>query len=131
MGILHLFKKDVHDLKFHEFLVRHEGLQLFCYNNRRNSQSFIEENILPGLPAQVKIVLVRGKTPTSEFDPVVISKLLLAITDRKGFPYLITIRNSKLEYSSIHKELYDRMSQRGSLEPLIAKMQKFYSKEFI
>lgn len=119
-------KTKVEAAEYHAFMQKVEGAKFFCYNNRKNSQGFIETHIIPYLPVGVKIIFVEGRIPKSEFEEKYISKLLFGINYRKGFPYLLKISAGKLKDLSIHHELYNTINQKKDVSVLMKKMNVFF-----
>jgi hypothetical protein len=113
---------------YQKYLQTINGTNFFCYNNRTNSKDFIEKNILPILTPNIKIIYLDGKTPKSEYDPHIISKVLYGIKDKKGFPYLLKISNGQVIEESINNELYNIMNQNKEIGQLNKKIISFYQK---
>lgn len=106
-----------------------EGSQFFCYNNRKDSQHYIETNILPVLSKSVHVIFLNGKMPESEFDATFISAALNSINQKSGFPYLLHISNGKLLSKSINNVFYSTMNQNKPLSNLLAEIEVFYKIE--
>lgn len=124
--ILNYFNSLKSEKKYADFLLRINGTKFFCYNNKKNSRDFIEKNILPLLPSDIKVIFLDGKMPVSDYDPKFISRILYKIKDRKGFPYLIEVSNGQLIDKSINNDFYNTMNQNKDVGPLCKKIISFY-----
>src|SRR4051812_37923817 len=61
-------KGNLFGKEYSEYLTKINGTKFFCYNNRTNSQLYIEEQIIPLLPEEINIIFLDGKTPKSKFE---------------------------------------------------------------
>lgn len=98
------FDEDTEDYK--DFLRQNEGAQFFAYNNRKATAPFVEEHILPQLPATMGIIFLNGKTPVSALPLHIAQRLLLRSYTKGGMPYLITITNGLPVTVSLNNQLY-------------------------
>lgn len=96
---------------FRQFLRQHEGVEFFCYTNRKNSYSFVEEEILPYLDPDIKIIHLEGRTPISQYNEQYISRILHNLK-QIGFPNVMKINSGKVMDLSLHHELYETINQR-------------------
>lgn len=112
--------------KYHEYLQSIEGQKIFVYNSRTNSHSYIKQTILPQLPKEVKLVYLNGRIPESNFDRKYISHALYSIKDKKGFPYLIKIKNGKIIDKSINNAFYNTKNQNKDIQLLLNQINQFY-----
>ena len=55
-------------IEFINFLKTINDKNFFCYNNRKDSKEFIENEILSHLPSNVEIIYLDGKKPVSKFN---------------------------------------------------------------
>jgi len=55
------------DNLYQEYLLQINAHKIFCYNNRKNSLAFIEEQIIPMLPSDVRIIFLDGRVPKSDY----------------------------------------------------------------
>jgi hypothetical protein len=115
---------------YNEYLEKINGTKYFCYNNRKNSINFIEENILPKLGSDVKIIFLNGTTPESEYERRYISAALYKLKDKRGFPYLLKVRNNKIIDKSINNVVYNTINQNKKLDPIFIEIESFYDKEY-
>ena len=92
--------------RFEAFLLSNNGIELFCYTNRKRFCEVIEEEIIPSLDKSINIVKLNGKEPQTELDKEMISYALYRIKNI-GFPNVMKIVNGKLIDLSMHKEVYD------------------------
>ena len=112
--------------KFAEITEDMEGLNIFCYTNRKTSKTFIEESVLPKLAADIKIVQLHDKKVVADFEPELMSSFLYSVKDNKGFPYLLKIRDGQVMDQSVKKEVYQTIYQHKSINDLLATINKFY-----
>jgi hypothetical protein len=101
--------------RYKRFLKEHEGLEFFCYTNRKNSEQFVEEEILPALDSGINIIHLVGKRPVSEYDERCISHMLYRIK-QVGFPNIMKIKDGHVVDLSLHNELYNTINQRKDPE---------------
>lgn len=113
--------------KYTEYLVSINEVNFFCYNNKKNSQEFIEKNILPFLSSEISVIFLDGKTPKSDYEEKYISKLLYTIKEKTGFPYLLKVSKGELLLeTSINADFYNTLNQSKDLSPLINKINSFF-----
>ena len=79
------YQRKKFEEKYAEFLIENNGLNFFCYNNRKNSKDFIENNILPNLIEEIDIVFLNGKYVESEYPAEFISQALRMLNNYKRF----------------------------------------------
>jgi len=60
------FNRKKFEKKYADFLNHNNGRNFFCYNNRKNSKNYIEENIIPNLSDNIEIVYLNGKKIESD-----------------------------------------------------------------
>lgn len=126
IGIYTSINDKVFEKTYQEYLNSINGTFFFCYNNRKNSQKFIEQNLLPILPKDVKLIFLNGKKVESNFEQKFMSKALYSLKDRKGFPYLLKVSNGTIIDKSINKEFYNIKNENRELEYLIKIINEFY-----
>lgn len=126
IGVWGVSEEHTSKIKYKEYLRSISGTCFFCYNNRSDSQSYIEENILPRLAPEIKIIFLDGRTPESDFQSGYISKFLYDIKDKRGFPYLLIVKDGCIIDKSINNEFYNTMNQNKDLDQLMEKMHSFY-----
>jgi hypothetical protein len=120
------FSNKKFNQEYSDYLKSIEGTNFFCYNNRKNSQGFIEKNIIPILSDEIKLIFLNGRKVESNYEQKFISKTLNEIEDRKGFPYLLKIDNGKIISKSINREFYNVKNQNNDLEKLKEIFNEFY-----
>lgn len=120
---------NVNRRAYRSYLNSITGTKFFCYNNRTNSQEFIERNILPNLPSDVQLIYLDGKTPLSDYDDEYISMMLYRIKDRGGFPYLLKVVDGELMDCSVNNEFYNVLNQNKSFDKLFKQINSFYGSE--
>ncbi len=120
------FSNKKFNQEYTDYLKSIEGTIFFCYNNRKNSQGFIEKNIIPILSDEIKLIFLNGRKVESNYEQKFISKTLNEIHDRKGFPYLLKVDNGKIISKSINRDFYNVKNQNNDLEKLKEILNKFY-----
>ena len=104
---IHYFQRKRFEKKYAEFLTENNGVNFFCYNNRKNSKEYIEQNIIPNLNDRIEIVYLNGKKVESQQNAEFISEALYKLKNYSQFPHLMKIRNGKLIDKSINNPLYN------------------------
>lgn len=124
----HIEKKK-NDKLYLEYLLEIDGHKLFCYNNRRDCQEFIEKYIIPTLPSEVKLIFLDGRSPKSDYSQRFASTVLYKIENQVGFPYLLKVQNGIVLEKSVNNELYNSLNQGHDIQVLFNVMNKFYQEE--
>lgn len=70
---------------------------------------------------------MEGKNLKSEYIKEYMSHMLAAVSDRKGFPYLIKISNGKAIDKSMNNEFYNFKNQNKNPEDLIILINKAFN----
>ncbi|RUT68279.1 hypothetical protein D0817_22395 [Flavobacterium cupreum] len=117
--VFDFFQRKRFKKRYSNYLLSIEGKKFFCYTNRKNSHHYIEKNIIPNLSGDVECVFLEGKNLKTEYIQEYISHMVAAISDRKGFPYVIKINNGKAVDKSMNNEFYTFKSQNKSPEDLL------------
>ncbi|HLV52009.1 MAG TPA: hypothetical protein VKY44_08655 [Flavobacterium sp.] len=105
-------KRKQFEKRYSDFLIQNDNLNFFCYNNRKNSQYFIENEIIPFLDDKIEIVFLNGKiVETPKYPKDFISKALFQLKNYSKFPHLMKIRNGKLIDKSINLLFYSIKNQ--------------------
>jgi hypothetical protein len=112
-----------------DYLLKINGHKLFCYNNRKDCQEFIERCIIPTLPSEVRLIFLDGRSPKSDYSQKFASAVLYRIKNQVGFPYLLKVQNGIVLERSINNELYNSLNQRHSVQALHNAINKFYQEE--
>lgn len=113
------FQRKRFKKRYSNYLLTIEGKKFFCYNNRKNNHHYIEKNILPNLTNDIEPVFLEGKRIRNEDNGEYLSHMLLNVSKRKGFPYIIKISNGKALDISINNEFHNFKSQNKNPEDLI------------
>lgn len=121
------FEERAFNKKYVIFLQNIEGTRFFCYNNKTNSYSYINRNILPILSTDIKVIFLDGKVPKSDYETKFISHMLYQIKDRKGFPYLLKVSQGRLIDKSINNDFYNTKNQDKDIHLLSEKINQFFS----
>jgi len=114
---------------YREYLLEIDGHKLFCYNNRKDCQEFIEKYIIPTLPSEVKLIFLDGRCPKSDYSQRFASTVLYKIENQVGFPYLLKVQNGIVLEKSVNNELYNSLNQGHDIQVLFNVMNKFYQEE--
>jgi hypothetical protein len=115
--------------EYTEYLRRMNGACFFCYNSRKSSVAFARDVVVPALEPTVQVVFVDGSKvdcgPNSKF----ISKMLYSVKERKGFPYLLKIRDGQVLDLSVNNQFYSILLGSKPIEPLLARVNAFYASD--
>lgn len=111
---------------YSEFLTENNGKNFFCYNNRKNSKEYIEEQIIPNLNEGIEIVYLKGKKVESEYNVEFISAALYKLNNYGRFPHLMKIRNGKLVDKSINNPFYNVLNLNKPKDGLLTKINRFF-----
>ena len=117
--IFEFFQKKRFKKRYSNYLSSIEGKKFFCYTNRKNNHHYIEKNIIPNLTNDIKPIFLEGKRIKNEDNREYISNMLLSVSDRKGFPYLIKISDGKAIDRSMNYEFHNFKSQNKNPEDLV------------
>ncbi|WP_396601677.1 hypothetical protein [Algibacter sp. R77976] len=120
------FQRKKFEKKYAEFLNKNNGKNFFCYNNRKNSKQYIEEDIVPNLNDGIEIVYLNGKKIKSEYNSEFISEALYGLKHYNKFPHLMKIRNGKLIDKSINNPFYGVLNMNKSKVELLTKINQFF-----
>ena len=117
--IFEFFQKKRFKKRYSNYLLSIEGKKFFCYTNRKNNHHYIEKNIIPNLTSDIKPIFLEGKHIKNEDNREYISNMLLNVSDRKGYPYLIKISDGKAIDRSMNYEFHNFKSQNKNPEDLV------------
>tara|TARA_B110000046_G_C12754494_1_gene298188 strand:- start:3 stop:500 length:498 start_codon:yes stop_codon:yes gene_type:complete len=123
---IHFFQRKRFEKKYSEFLTSNNGKNFFCYNNRKNSKEYIEEQIIPNLTDGIEIVYLNGKKVESEYNVEFISEALYKFKNYSGFPHLMKIQNGKLIDKSINNPFYNVLNLKKDKTELLTKINRFF-----
>ncbi len=112
--------------KYANFLNVNHGKNFFCYNNRSNSKTYIEENIIPELSHRIEIVYLNGKEIKSDYNIEFISESLYKLKTYNRFPHLMKIRNGKLIDMSINNSFYNVFNMKKPKIELLHEIHQFF-----
>ncbi|MCC3157935.1 hypothetical protein LJ737_11855 [Hymenobacter sp. 15J16-1T3B] len=112
--------------RYQRFLLAANGTEFFCYNNRKSSVAFAQEQIVPLLEPAVRVVFVEGSAVRAGADKAFISRMLAGVQERKGFPYLLKIVDGQVLAYSVNNQFYNCLVQHKPLAPLLATIHAFY-----
>jgi len=126
--LIHAYFSDkIFEREYKLYLERMNGACFFCYNSRKSSVEFARDIIAPALEPNIQIVFVDGKDVESGNDSKYISKMLYSIQERKGFPYLLKIKDGQILDMSVNNQFYSVMIGRKSVTPLLERINAFYT----
>lgn len=120
------FQRKQFEKKYSEFLTENNGKNFFCYNNRKNSKKYIEDEIIPNLKDRIEIVYLNGRKVESEYNAEFISEALYKLKSYSGFPHLMKIRNGKLIDKSINNPFYNVLNLKKPKNELLTKINRFF-----
>jgi hypothetical protein len=120
------FQRKKFEKKYAEFLIENNGKNFFCYNNRKNSKKYIEEDIVPNLNDGIEVIFLNGKKIESKYNSEFISEVLYGLKHYNKFPHLMKIRNGKLIDISINNPFYGVLNMNKSKSELLKKINEFF-----
>lgn len=126
--IFDFFQRKRFKKKYINYLSSIEGKKFFCYNARKNGHHYVEKNIIPKLADDIEYIFMEGKNVKSAYAREYISHMLFAISDRKGFPYLIKINNGKALDMSLNRQFYNFKNQNKNSDDLIILINNNFNK---
>jgi hypothetical protein len=121
------FSNRAFEKKYKLYLERMNEACFFCYNSRKSSVEFARDIIAPALEPNIRVVFVDGKDVKSGNDSKYILKMLYSIQERKGFPYLLKIKDGQVSDMSVNNQFYSIMIGRKSITPLLERINAFYT----
>ena len=131
-GLIHIkviFDEKRFKKKYKAFLERMNGAGLLFYNNRINSIDFVEKVIAPALKSEVKLIPVTRSKIIGE-DSDCFGKMLEDAETRNGFPYLAKVIEGNVLTESINNQFYNVMNGKKPIEPLLDRINAFYTPAF-
>ncbi len=130
IGLPFLFlKRKKLEKKYTEYLGDNGGMNFFCYNNRKNSKAFIENEIIPNLKDGIEIVYLNGKQVESEYNKESLSEALYNLKNYSRFPHLMKIRDGKLIDKSINNLFYNVLNMNKTCADLLDEIHGFFEIE--
>jgi hypothetical protein len=121
------YNRKKFEKQYSDFLELNNDVNFFCYNNRKNSKEFIENEIIPNLKNNIEIVYLNGKKiETKNYPKDFISNALYNLKNYSKFPHLMKIRDGKLIDKSINTLFYSIKNQNKSKEKLLAEVNDFF-----
>jgi len=125
LPIMH-FQRKKFEKKYSEFLTKNHGKNFFCYNNRKNSKNYIENEVIPNLTDGIEIIYLNGKKVESEYNPEFISEALYKLKNYNRFPHLMKIRNGKLVDKSVNNPFYRVLNLNKPKYELLTQINRFF-----
>lgn len=123
------FQNRVFEKKYANFLNEINGTNFFCYNSRKNSKKYIDENIIPYLSDKIDIVYLNGKMVESKYQSEFISATLYRLKNYRRFPHLMKIRDGKLIDKSINNPFYNILNLNKPKDKLLKSIHHFFELE--
>ena len=120
------YQKAQFEKKYSEFLIENNGVNFFCYNNRKNSKEHIEKTIIPKLNNQVEIVFLNGKKVESNYSQEFISQALYRLKNYNRFPHLMKIREGKLIDKTLNNPFYNFLNSTKTRSELLNQINEFF-----
>lgn len=117
------YKKKKAEEKYLEFIKAQEGEIFFVYKKTRTVK-FIKKHILPILPEEVKVILLKESSNIENNTPFYL-RMFGDIKQSSNFPCFVKIINSKIIRVSVHKELFIWKNLERDKTPLFEKVQEF------
>ncbi|WP_394975789.1 hypothetical protein [uncultured Croceitalea sp.] len=125
------FQRKKFKKRYAGFLKANNGKNFFCYNNRRNSKKYIEENILPSLDNRIEIIYLNGRIIKSEYEAEFVSAALYGLNHYNKFPHLMKIRDGELIDKSVNNPFYGVLNMNKSKKELLNKINMFFELDVI
>lgn len=131
IGAVLLIKQYIQTKKlikeFREILKKHDGQNFFCYNDRKESNIFIEDEVLPYLDKNISIIyLDKNRHLHSKEDKSFVSSALFSIKNKDNFPHLLKIRDGKIIDKSINNTFFNVFNKAQEKEVLFKKIDDFF-----
>jgi len=123
---IHYIQRKRFEKKYANFLIENNGTNFFCYNNRKKSKEYIEQNIIPNLNGGIEIVYLNGKKVVSKHSVEFISQALYSFKKYNRFPHLMKIRNGKLIDKSINNPFYNVLNLNKPKTELLNQINRFF-----
>ncbi len=117
------FEDKKSEKEFTNFLIRNEGRNFFCYNNKRFLLPFIEQEIIPNLAENIEIVYLEGRVVKKE-EAHFFGMALRQLKNYEKFPHLMKIRNGKLIDKSINDS--NHRIKRMSKDEMFLEINSFF-----
>lgn len=122
-------REKLAERSFKRYLEQAEGTKYFCYTNRHTSEKYVQDNIVPCLGDDVKILHISDKyweslRDESEFPIRVVWSMK---TVKGGFPYVSKVVNGELVTESINQQLYSAITRKAEADGILRRIEKFYS----
>jgi hypothetical protein len=126
ISAIHYFRRKKFQKNYAEFLKQHNGKNYFCYNNRKNSKKYIENEIIPNFTGEIEIVYLNGKKIESEHHVEFISRALFKLKNYSRFPHLMKIRDGKLIDKSVNNVFYNVLNLNKPKDELVSQINRFF-----
>jgi hypothetical protein len=120
------FSDKIFEKEYRVYLERMNGACFFCYNSRKSSFEFAKNVVVPALEPTVQVVFVDGRDVQFGNDSKYLSRMLDSIQERKGFPYLLKIKNGQVIDMSVNNQFYNILVGRKPIAPLLERINTFY-----
>lgn len=116
-------------LRFSRYLRRSEGKMFFCYTARKLSVEFVQERILPRLPADVRVIYIteRGENMSDDEVPFQVRIAQEMKTVGGGYPYVAKVVGGVLVAESVNEKLYRSVKRGVEPESTINQIEKFFA----
>lgn len=132
LAIFVYLKGKVDDIRFKRFLVGNEGANYFAYTDKQTSRKYVEDEILPFLPKDTRVLQLAGKKGRYNMGEDfgmhghVVGSMKLA---KGGFPYVSKIVDGELITESINNRLYSAIRRNIGAELIVEKILRFFDKQ--
>ena len=120
--------QKIDDYRFRKYLAATGDKNFFCYTNKQSSQQFVENNVIPFLPADVEVLFVSSKRlidlrKKNGFPDRIIGKMREL---KKGFPCVAKISGGRLITESVNHEIYEAIQRKKDPGPIVEKISRFF-----
>lgn len=120
----------IDEWRFKRYLRANEGATFFAYTNKASSKRYVEENILPHLPIDTKVIHLAGKKGRVHMggDLGLLAYVVSSMRETDGgFPYASKIVNGVLVTQSMNDRLYSAIRRGLDAEQINYRILRFYS----
>ncbi len=122
------YKRKKSTKEYNAYLATIEGANFFCYNNRKKGFNYIQEEILPQLSPDIKILFVNSRRIEIDgYDFRHLSTALHSFKNYSNFPHLLKIRQGKTVDASISPQFFNCLNNGARKEVLIEKINAFFN----
>jgi hypothetical protein len=117
-------KRKIKEDKFQQYLIENEGSNYFLYRGNKKNRNFIEEKILKRLDSNINILFKKAPIE-NDFERHIYNEIYNHRIDG-GYPFLVKIRNQKVEAVSINILVNETNKNIKTIDDVLDFMKRFY-----